>query len=588
MQKNLRERDLKQGAIRCPSCRTEFPIDEILLESIKDDMEGQLNEQRQVLVNREKQLKENEKQFEGKLEAELKKREKTIRTEANKKAKNEMKFELTNMENAVQDKNKALEKYEKDNLELLAKERKYKSDAASLRLKYEKERLSFEEENEEQNKRNFKEFKEKYDQEKSKFKKQVKEEADKRISVELEDAQGKAKEAELKINDLQTTNLKFKRREQEVEEKEKNIKEIVANEKNKAKEEAEREINKQHNIDIDREKKKSNEQIKFLNDKLKKASEEEIKFINEKDELIEQINSKEREYLKKRSIDRKNIRTEIQNQADEKHKFEVGEAKRKIDEEYRLKEKELTLKYNSLKRETDSLQRKLDQGSQQMQGEIAELELTEILTREFPEDEIIEIRKGERGADLVQIVKSSGKEFGKIIWEVKNTKNWSERWIPKLKDDQKEVSADISVLVTKALPQNTSGFFIKNDVHVTKVDFAVSLAGFFRASLMQIYRIKKATEGAGDKKDRLFKYITGPEFVQRIQLHITTCAEMKADLDKERGALIRQLAKREKQIEKVLVSTLELWGDFDGILDHSEMPTIEEVDSFLLEEGVSH
>jgi hypothetical protein len=587
MQKHLRGRDLKQGDIRCPSCKFGFPLDEVLLESIKDDIEGQLNEKRQVLVNREKQLKANEKQLEGKVEAELNKREDALRIEANKKAKDEMNFKLAILENALQDKNEVLEKHEKDNLELLAKERKHKNDAADLRLMYEKERLSFEEGIEEQSKSKLEEFKVKFDQEKNKFERKVKEEADKRISVELEDAQGKKKEAELRATELEATNFKFRQREKEVEEKEKNFKEIVADEKIKAREEAEREINKQHNLEIDREKKKSNEQRKLLNDKLNKALEKELKFIKDTDKLMEEINNKEREYLKKRSVDREQMRAEIQNQANEKHEIEVDQAKRKLDEEYRLKEKKLTLKYDSLKRETDSLQRKLDQGSQQVQGEVAELELTEILNREFPEDEIKEIRKGERGADLVQTVRSSGKEFGKIIWEVKNTKNWSDRWIPKLKDDQGEVNADICVLVTKALPQDASGFYITNDVYVTKMEFSVSLATLFRVNLMQVYRIKKATEGSGDKKDRLFKYITGSEFVQRIKLKISTIYDMKRDLEKEKGALTRQWAKREKQIEKVFTSTVELWGDFDGILDPRELPKIEGVDSFFLEEEAS-
>ena len=496
---------MAQGNIKCPSCKFDFPLDEILLESIKEDLEQKLNDKRKELVDKEKGLNDREKNFEDKLGEELKIREEKITGEARKKAVEDVNLELSNLKNEMSEKKQKLENYEKDNLDLLAKERKRQDELINIK--------------------------------------------------------------------------------KEMKEKEKNFTEELEREKDKAKSVMEKEFSDKYDIEMRREKGKANEQINLLNEKLNKASEEEIKFIREKEKLIEELNGKEREYLSKRLEEREKVRTEIKIQAEKEHQLKLKEAKKQADEAYRLKEREKDLMIDGLKKEADALKRRLEQGSQQLQGEAAEEAMMEVLRTNFPMDSIEEIKKGVSGADLIQGVgERSGVNHGKILWEVKNTRNWSEKWISKLKEDQVKSNADLSVLVTKAMPNDVKGFVNRDGIYVTEFDLVVPLANLLRATLMEIYKIKQAAVGAGGKKDLLFKYITGPEFRQRIQLKVDSYIQMKKNLDKEKNFLTKQWATREKELEKIVFGTIELWGDFDGILGGS-LKSIRGIDPLALEEG---
>ena len=89
-----------------------------------------------------------------------------------------------------------------------------------------------------------------------------------------------------------------------------------------------------------------------------------------------------------------------------------------------LKLKESNEKMKQLQEQLQITQRKLEQGSMQMQGEVQELAIEEYLTLKFPLDTITEIKKGQRGADSLQIVNTNDMtNCGKIYYESKRTKD---------------------------------------------------------------------------------------------------------------------------------------------------------------------
>ena len=111
----------------------------------------------------------------------------------------------------------------------------------------------------------------------------------------------------------------------------------------------------------------------------------------------------------------------------------------------------------SMQRTIEELKHKADRGSQQLQGEVQELELEALLRAKFPFDNIEPVPKGEFGGDIVQSVKSPGGQFsGSILWETKRAKDWSLQWIPKLKEDMRACGAAVGILVTMpgALPKD--------------------------------------------------------------------------------------------------------------------------------------
>ena len=63
----------------------------------------------------------------------------------------------------------------------------------------------------------------------------------------------------------------------------------------------------------------------------------------------------------------------------------------------------------------------------------------------------------------------------------------------------------------------------------------------------------------------LYDYLTGSEFKLKIETILEAFSSMKADLEKEKRAIQRQWKNREKQLDRVLQSTAEMYGDLQGI-----------------------
>jgi hypothetical protein len=149
----------------------------------------------------------------------------------------------------------------------------------------------------------------------------------------------------------------------------------------------------------------------------------------------------------------KNLDLEAARKLDaERHKIQE-EASRRADEEYGLKLAEKEKQIQDAKKVNEELKRKLEQGSQQIQGEVLELQLEEMLRSAFPMDHIEPVPKGVNGADVIhKVLTRSGRLCGTIVWESKRTKAWSDGWLQKLKEDQRKLTAEIAVLVSEALP----------------------------------------------------------------------------------------------------------------------------------------
>ena len=156
--------------------------------------------------------------------------------------------------------------------------------------------------------------------------------------------------------------------------------------------------------------------------------------------------------------------------------------------------------------------------------------------------------KGEHGGDVIQRVTGPlGQHCGTILWESKRTKNWSDGWLPKLRDDQRAAKADIALIVTQALPKDVDSFNLIDGVWVTSPRYAMHLAIALRQSLIEVAAARKAGEGQQTKMEMLYQYLTGPRFRHRIEAIVEKFADMHDDLEKERKAMTRLWAKREAQ-----------------------------------------
>ena len=246
------------------------------------------------------------------------------------------------------------------------------------------------------------------------------------------------------------------------------------------------------------------------------------------------------------------------------------QAKREAEDAERLKVAERDQKIASMQRTIEELQRKAEQGSQQLQGEVLELELESLLRAKFPFDTIEPVPKGEFGGDTVQrVVSQSGVMSGTILWESKRTKNWSNGWLVKLREDQRTAKAEISVLVSQALPDGIETFDVVDGVWVTHPRAILPVATILRHTLLQVSNARLISEGQQTKAEMVYQYLTGPRFKQRVEAIVEAFSSMQDDLDKERKAIMKQWAKRDEQIERVMTATVGMYGDLQGIAGKS-------------------
>ena len=255
------------------------------------------------------------------------------------------------------------------------------------------------------------------------------------------------------------------------------------------------------------------------------------------------------------------------------------QAKREAEEGLKLKVMEKDQTIASMQQKIEELKQKAEQGSQQLQGEVQELELETLLRAKFPFDSIEPVPKGEFGGDVLQrVVSQSGQASGSILWESKRTKNWSDSWLVKLREDQRTAKAEVSVLVSQALPKGTETFDVIDGVWVTSPRAALPVATILRHTLLQVGMARQVSEGQQTKTEMIYQYLTGPRFRQRVEAIVEAFSTMQEDLDKERKAIMKQWAKREEQIERVMGATVGMYGDLQGIAGKS----LQEIDGLEL------
>lgn len=247
-----------------------------------------------------------------------------------------------------------------------------------------------------------------------------------------------------------------------------------------------------------------------------------------------------------------------------------AQGRKEAEEALNLKLAESQHTIEGMKRQIEELKRRAEQGSQQLQGEVQELELEAALAAQFPADTIAPVPKGEFGGDCVQNVYGPlGQVCGTILWESKRTKNWNDAWLQKLRDDQRASKAEVAVIVTQALPKEVSTFQLIDGIWVTSWSCAMPVAMCLRQSLIELALAKQSREGQETKMELVYAYLTGPQFRQRVQAIVEAFTTMQQDLAAERRAIQKHWAKREAQLERVLLATAGMYGDLQGIAGQS-------------------
>ncbi|MGP1993830.1 DUF2130 domain-containing protein [Zobellia laminariae] len=323
--------------------------------------------------------------------------------------------------------------------------------------------------------------------------------------------------------------------------------------------------------------------------KLKEEQSEQFdalqKELNEKSEQIKELNrtKAEIEKLKREKSELKEIaEAESQKKLNEILIAEKEKIKKSEEDKNELRFKEMQKQLEDQKKLTEEMKRKQEQGSMQLQGEVQELAIEEWLATQFPLDSIEEIKKGARGGDCIQIVNTrAAQNCGSIYYESKRTKDFQPTWIEKFKADIRDRGATIGVLVTEVMPSGMDRMGLRDGIWICNYEEFKGLCSVLRETIVKLDTAISSQENKGDKMDMLYTFLTGNTFRMQVEAIVEGFTQMKSDLESEKRSMQRIWKQREKQIEKVVTNTIDMYGSIKGIAGNA----IQSVKALELPEG---
>ncbi|MBS1636849.1 MAG: DUF2130 domain-containing protein [Bacteroidetes bacterium] len=359
--------------------------------------------------------------------------------------------------------------------------------------------------------------------------------------------------------ELKTKMLEWQsRKEEDYKRKEENFQKQLSDSLARQKQEMEENIRKSVGNDYENKLKLLMETNIANEEKLKEARQQQMEFMRKEQELKNKEAELELTLQKKLQEERNGLTEQIRKQEAERTALKENE--------YQLKLKELEKQVEDQKKLAEEMKRRAEQGSMQLQGEVQELALEELLKASFPFDLIEEVGKGVRGADAIQTVRNSlGQNCGKIIYESKRTKSFSNEWIEKLKADMRSQQADVAILVTEVMPKEMNHFGERDGIWICSFTNVKSVAYLLRDAILKIFAATRSQENKGDKMTMLYDYLTSREFSEQWSAVQEGFRSMKLSIQKERDAMEKLWKAREKQLEKVLLNATHIKGSIEGI-----------------------
>jgi len=173
-------------------------------------------------------------------------------------------------------------------------------------------------------------------------------------------------------------------------------------------------------------------------------------------------------------------------------------------------------KNQKLQTKADALQRELNKKTSNEIGEGEEIKLFDVLRDTFPGDTIERIQKGEPGADIRHEVHQDGQLCGLMLYDSKARKAWQYDFANKLRDDQLAAKADHAILSSFKFPSGKDQLCEENGIIVANPARVAAVVEILRRDVVRSHRLKISSEDRAKKSTKLYDFITGEQFVQKL------------------------------------------------------------------------
>tara|TARA_B100000959_G_scaffold54121_2_gene56424 strand:- start:1197 stop:2324 length:1128 start_codon:yes stop_codon:yes gene_type:complete len=339
------------------------------------------------------------------------------------------------------------------------------------------------------------------------------------------------------------------------------------------------------------EQKKSKERQKELEDKFNQKLEKQHE-AHEKElaKIKTDAQKKLREEAKKQAAEEvKKIRKESEENA-KQIKLDAEKKAQKennaLKEELQKSEKAHQIDLQRMRKKAEDAARIASQSPVERKGEVQEELIEEFLKKEFPYDKYEPVKKGKRGADVIQFVQDKkNKIVGKILHESKDVLNFDEKWVGKLLDDMSREDATIGVIFTKVMPKKSNGLVEEREggriVICSDYPILRQMVSIHRKLIQQLDLNKLNKNDASSKLQNLYNYINSNEFKLQYRKAIKGIKKEGIQIDKDERSYTMQIKTRKNNFEEnkkninsiitSIISNSELSDDLLDIDDDDPM-----------------
>jgi len=284
-----------------------------------------------------------------------------------------------------------------------------------------------------------------------------------------------------------------------------------------------------------------------VDEQIRKDAEEKIR---------NEYNEKEKKKLE--NALRKELKPQIENEVKNSVKFEHDKELQKektktsrMGEDLKKANKALAKTQESL----DKAQRPIDQGSPELDGEVQEIVLENYLSKRFLNDVFTPVPKGKPGADTIQEIMDKNISCGKVLWESKTVKNFSEKWVEKLLDDMSVNNIGLGVLATEILPKKMKEKFEFREnkkIIICKFDETLDVVSEMVRQLALTVNIVKnqGTKNPDKSQNELWQIFNSETFIIEFRSLLKTAIQEKSQIEKDKSNDDKSYKKR-----------IALWND---------------------------